>query len=277
MTETKRLSRQGDPLSNTLSEPRPLVFLDTETTHLHPRLRRPWEIAMIRRPALPNNADRITMMITDVDLSDADPESLKIGRFYERHPLEHDRGAKMRELIDRSSLGSPAVRTLSARTSEAEVERILHRARGLVSTSAEGALETKYMSESEAAHVVEWWIRDAIVIGLVPDFDTYTLDPMLRRHGLLPRQYYHCIDVETEAAGWLRGRLHAGDPELVDRADEVLDALALPRKSDALSRLCGVEPPTDTERHTAMGDTAWDERWWDAITPALPQPGGIAA
>lgn len=227
----------------TAAPPRPIVFLDTETTHLHPTIRRPWEIAMIRRPALPAvrglgksavpGDGRITMMIANLDLSGADKGSLSIGRFDERHPSSgHD------VVLDAATI---------------------------------------YVSEAEAASIVERWTRHAIVIGLVPDFDVYTLDPMLRRHGLLPRQYYHCIDVETEAAGWLRGRLHAGDPGLVARCDEVLDAIRLPRKSDSLSRLCGVEPPGPEERHTAMGDASWNERWWDALTPVLgPTRGAVA-
>ncbi|MGA6208100.1 hypothetical protein ACPESR_25435 [Nocardia testacea] len=62
----------------------PIVFLDTETTHLHPDLRRPWEIAMIRRPAF-RGEETITILIDDVDLADADPASLDVGRFDERH------------------------------------------------------------------------------------------------------------------------------------------------------------------------------------------------
>lgn len=61
----------------------PLVIVDTETTSLR-RDRRAWEVAMIRI-----DGDGITewqSYIRDVDLSEADPASLKIGRFHERHP-----------------------------------------------------------------------------------------------------------------------------------------------------------------------------------------------
>lgn len=39
-----------------------------------------------------------------------------------------------------------------------------------------------------------------------------------------------------------------------------------PWRSDDLSRTCGVEPPSDDERHTALGDARWALRWYDAMT-----------
>lgn len=60
----------------------PIVFLDTETTGLHPD-RRAWEIAMIRRD---DAGERETLIqVADVDLSTAEPKGLQIGGFYERH------------------------------------------------------------------------------------------------------------------------------------------------------------------------------------------------
>lgn len=63
---------------------RKLVFLDIEATSLSILTARPWEIAMIER--WPNGAERRTwVMVSDVDTRDADPESLRFGRFEERH------------------------------------------------------------------------------------------------------------------------------------------------------------------------------------------------
>ncbi|MCM6774946.1 hypothetical protein NDR87_26235 [Nocardia sp. CDC159] len=241
----------------------PLVFLDTETTHLNPRLRRPWEIAMIRRPALAGQpTDRLTILIDDVDLADADPRSLQIGRFDDRHPRHSGR--------DQLWSPSPTGRGVA-----------LH-----------GAPDTLLMPERDAAATVEEWTRGAVLIGIVPDFDAHTLDPMLRRHGLLPRWHYQVIDVETQAAGWLAGRLHAGDRRLTSPAwpdddepgrslaellAELLAALTPPRNSDLLSLMCDVAPPAEAERHTAMGDTAWVERWWDAISPTSTPAAGSRA
>lgn len=61
----------------------PLCFIDTETDGIHPD-RRPWEIALIRRD---ENGEHETSFFVDIDLSTADPFALRIGRFYERHPL----------------------------------------------------------------------------------------------------------------------------------------------------------------------------------------------
>lgn len=63
---------------------RKLVFLDIEATSLDILTARPWEIAMIER--WPDGRERATwIMVSDVDTCYADADSLKIGRFEERH------------------------------------------------------------------------------------------------------------------------------------------------------------------------------------------------
>jgi DNA polymerase III epsilon subunit-like protein len=64
-----------------------LVFLDSETTSLVRWSRRPWEIALIvREPGGTAETDmEYCWQIENVDLSDADPMSLKIGKFHDRH------------------------------------------------------------------------------------------------------------------------------------------------------------------------------------------------
>lgn len=63
---------------------RKLIFLDLETTSLDVLTARPWEIAMIER--WPNGAERrTTILVSDVDTCYADPKSLEVGRFEERH------------------------------------------------------------------------------------------------------------------------------------------------------------------------------------------------
>lgn len=61
----------------------PLVFMDTETTGIHPG-RRAWEIAMIRRE-IDGSEKEILIQIRDIDLSNADPFGLAVGKFYERY------------------------------------------------------------------------------------------------------------------------------------------------------------------------------------------------
>jgi hypothetical protein len=68
----------------------PLCFVDCETTGTHPA-REIWEVALIRRTFHPGmlprwTEDMTTFMVTGVDLSQADPFGLSVGRFYDRHP-----------------------------------------------------------------------------------------------------------------------------------------------------------------------------------------------
>lgn len=62
--------------------PAPLVFLDTETTGLHPS-REAWEIAMIRRDSAGTARHHV---FVDVGLETAEPKALEVGGYYDRHP-----------------------------------------------------------------------------------------------------------------------------------------------------------------------------------------------
>jgi hypothetical protein len=62
----------------------PIVFLDTETDGVHEG-RKVWEIAAVRRE--PDDTEVEWQAFVDIDLSTADPFGLRVGRFYERHPL----------------------------------------------------------------------------------------------------------------------------------------------------------------------------------------------
>lgn len=96
------------------------------------------------------------------------------------------------------------------------------------------------------------------VIGAVPNFDTERLARILAYYDVPPMWHYHLKDIENLAIGYLLGRASMGD------VDAGL-ALGQQDDSDALSRACGVEPPT-TERHTAMGDVRWAMALYDAIS-----------
>lgn len=63
-----------------------IVFIDTETTSLRPD-RRAWDIALITRdPGGPPRPRQWFTDIADLSLGNADPASLAIGGFYDRHP-----------------------------------------------------------------------------------------------------------------------------------------------------------------------------------------------
>jgi DNA polymerase III epsilon subunit-like protein len=70
-----------------ITEDRTLVIVDVETTSLHRDLRRAWEVAAIVRAPFAGPDVEFCWQIdrADLDLANADPMSLEIGRFAERH------------------------------------------------------------------------------------------------------------------------------------------------------------------------------------------------
>jgi hypothetical protein len=106
---------------------------------------------------------------------------------------------------------------------------------------------------------VELLTRGAHLVGAVPNFDAEVLGTRMRAHGLLPSWHYHLIDVETLMVGWLAAAGEQGKRINLD------GTLALPWKSEDLSFACGVEPPSDDDRHTALGDARWARDMYDAV------------
>lgn len=141
----------------------PICALDTETTGLHPN-RQVWEVALIRRD---DNGEKTSHFFVDVDLSDAEPMALKIGRFYERHPLG---------------------RYLSGRV-PAVVRQI-----------AEVAMLTPAVAALEVAR----FTHDATIVGAVPNFDTELLATLLRNQQLALAWRHRLRCVETLVEGHLR-------------------------------------------------------------------------
>lgn len=67
----------------------PLCFLDTETTSLNRRTRQAWDIGLIRREP-DGSEEESAFFVKDLDLREADPTSLRIGRFYDRYRMDHE-------------------------------------------------------------------------------------------------------------------------------------------------------------------------------------------
>lgn len=116
----------------------------------------------------------------------------------------------------------------------------------------------RIVTRSQASYRIHQLTDGAHIVGAVPNFDTERLALMLREHNLTPRWHYHLICVEALAVGWIHGRY--GTKDEAER-----QAVSLPWRSDDLSHACGVEPPGDGVRHTAMGDARWARDLYDAI------------
>lgn len=143
-----------------------IVFIDTETTSLRPD-RRAWEIGLIvREPGKTDVEHHWFIDWNELDLGNADPFALKIGRFYERHPQSIE------------SVFDPQ-------------------------DPWEGVRRVDFYDEKTALIFVEELTRGAHLVGAVPNFDAEVLGTRMRAHGIAPSWHYHLIDVEALAVGYL--------------------------------------------------------------------------
>jgi len=107
------------------------------------------------------------------------------------------------------------------------------------------------LSKHDAAREVMSWTFGAVLVGVGTHFDAETLAGLLRAEGYVPSWHYALVDVKSMGAGFLLAH-GKGQPE--------------PWVSDELARACGVEPPSDEDRHTALGDARWARRWFHTMT-----------
>lgn len=130
-----------------------------------------------------------------------------------------------------------------------------------------GGPETVALRERDVLRTVEETTRGAHLVGAVPNFDAEVLGNRMRANGICPSWHYHLIDIETLAAGWLHR--HAAVLENREATIEAATALrrlgSPPWKSDDLTAALGVEPASEDERHTALGDARWAMRAYDAV------------
>lgn len=148
-----------------------LAFVDCETTGLDPTRHQIWELAIILEE---DGKTREYAWQLPVNLFLADPNGLRIGRFYER-----------RSKIDR-------------RVPLASHHKVLW---GNSETTWQGAGPIV----AETAETVAVLLDGAHMVGAVPSFDASFLTPWLNSHGQAATWHYHLVDVEAMAAGWLAG------------------------------------------------------------------------
>lgn len=213
----------------------PLVFLDTETTGVHPG-RQVWEVAMIRRD---DEGQRETSFFVDVDLSDADLFGLNIGRFYERHPLgkEIRQGGRNRPL-------------LGVRSQQETAEKVAHWTHGAHVVGAVPNFD---------AEVLGKLLRDN---ALVPSWHYHLIDVEALALGYLWGKQAGW----DESSDWLWQIHETRDCGLPMPGKATRPAVTLPWKSDLLTSLIGLDPTPEDERHTAFGDAKWAMRIYDKVT-----------
>lgn len=217
----------------------PLCFADTETTDIGPR-RLAWELAIIRRE--PDGTRTEFQAFVEVDLSDANPYALSVGRFYDRHPLGQwlARGSATAGLI---VSGPP------------RPEEFL---------DGHEFPSTVYLTARQASLAWCRWTHGCHIVGAVPNFDTEVMAAAVRAAGLTGGHHYHLIDVENLIVGYLRGNLHFTLDITREDEDRLKRITTPPWKSDDLFAEVGVTTP-DEDRHTALGDARTCERVWDAL------------
>ena len=197
--------------------------------------RRAWDIALIRRDDEGERRVQFFIELNDIDLPDADPFSLNVGRFWERHP----QAMRLRAGQD---IGCDAVELWSS-WAKADVFAV-----------PEGAV----VDAATAAHIIAGMTHGAHLVGAGPNFDAEVLAALLRDNGLTPTWHHHLVDVEALAVGWLCA--WDGRPGIP------------PWRSDDISTALGVPPPAEDDRHTALGDAAWGLAIYDRITGGEEKP-----
>jgi DNA polymerase III epsilon subunit-like protein len=205
-----------------------IVFLDTETTSLDDTRGEVWEIGAIERRA--DGDHEWLWQIAPTSMETADPNSLRIARFYER--------------FDRDT-----------------------RIHGAYTVQAPSGHTAGESTPHSAARHLALMLDGAHVVGAVPDFDYRFLRRFLTRYNECWAAHYHLIDIEAMAVGWLHGKaaeLQKAQPT-VNYAWALNEVTELPWKSTALYRALKVNPD-EFEAHTALGDARLVRAVYDAIT-----------
>lgn len=221
-------------MTDAIAQPR-LCWLDTETTGLLDA-HRPWDVALILRDAHGDMPYQWFIHALDLDLANADPAALEVGRFWERHP----HGPRLAELTGRD------LRELS-----------LNGHRG------DRYLYDLPMLGTRRTFSVANWIHNmmperALILGSNPAFDQGMVGRMMRRASVDPTWHYHPVDVPTLITGWL-----LGNPSF----DLKVPGPVIGMKSDQLCAAIGIDL-NGYERHTALGDCELFRDAFDAIKDA---------
>ena len=218
-------------------------FIDTETVSLKPGPATIWELAVIQRTP---SGDSENLWHFRPRLADADPQSLRVGGYYQRCKLR----GQSEGLVQR-------IPCLSDEPSDEKFD---------VAWAPGLAAELAMMLDG--AHLV----------AQNPAFDAGHLDAWLRAYGQCPAWDYHLTDIGSLAQGYAYG-MHAGYlsvAEIVRTSHRdcggVLTGDPYPppglppslRLRDAAA-IAGIDPD-DYETHTALGDARLARDIYDVVT-----------
>lgn len=225
-----------------MDRPSKIAFIDTETTGLS-HLSRPWEIAVVLRESEP---------APPPDLPQADQRfaSVKVTETEYLRQVHYDY-VTLPEGTDPEALVIGRFH-----------ERAVAFQKGADQFWALDKLGVDVGSGSEFA-IARWLhklLQGATLVGVGVHYDAEVLGRMFLRHGLDWQPWHYDIrDLKTMTRGFLLCQFEYEAAVDLDR-----DAYQW-GSSDQLAAWMGVQPPTDEERHTALGDARWARRWFDAL------------
>ncbi|WP_214317103.1 hypothetical protein [Nonomuraea sediminis] len=236
-----------------------LAILDLETTSLDERRGDLWEIGLITRdlqqPAAP---DQEFWWQVRPDLSLADPNSLKVGRYYERS----------RVTTARIGMGKRLAPTTNQPQSGGWTKAYTG------NPAAEGDFYMKETAEAIAAQLARR-LDGATIIANNPAFDQKFLAKFLRANGQILTAHHRMLNVRDMLIGYIYGRLAAYDGQV----EEAFELEAAPYVEDWLQgatdspswEIVGVKQDPAT-KHTGPGDARVVRDVYDAIRSGRQRP-----
>ncbi|MCX4575648.1 hypothetical protein OHB41_21130 [Streptomyces sp. NBC_01571] len=138
-----------------MPEPLPIAFVDCETTHLSAEIGEAWEVAVILRENGDPATDTEYVWQFAIDLTAADPEALRIGRFRERRQLAMGGGAAFTGCV-------PAVPMSRAEAVEAVVSVL----RGAVLVGSNPGFDERFFRKLVGPGGAQWHYRPYDVVQL---------------------------------------------------------------------------------------------------------------